>query len=279
MTSEFVEITLPHNAVAKTNLSFETLNKYKQNYQLNFSVCAVCLSGRVTVRINTTDYELAPNDLITLFTGSVVKIKQVSSDAQLALACFSPEVANQVNPLKVTGELFPVILDKPVLSLRDEPTFYFKDYIALLNHAGQDNILEISCDFVVAAYNSILVATHLVYKTHALKDKTVTRKEEICRELIDLVTQNYVQQRRAQFYADSLGISLQHLSTTVKNVTGKNVLDIIAYMVIMDAKSKLKTTNMTIQEIAYSLNFPSASFFGKYFRRHVQLTPLEYRKG
>lgn len=34
---------------------------------------------------------------------------------------------------------------------------------------------------------------------------------------------------------------------------------------------------MTIQEIAYSLNFPSASFFGMYFKRHLGMSPLEYR--
>ena len=42
-------------------------------------------------------------------------------------------------------------------------------------------------------------------------------------------------------------------------------------------KAKLKSTDMTIQEIAYSLNFPSASFFGKYFKRHLGMSPLEYR--
>lgn len=61
-------------------------------------------------------------------------------------------------------------------------------------------------------------------------------------------------------------------------MTGKNVLDIIAHVVIIDIKAKLKSTDMTIQEIAYSLNFPSASFFGKYFKRHMGMSPLEYRK-
>ena len=104
-----------------------------------------------------------------------------------------------------------------------------------------------------------------------------SRKEEICRELVQLVIENYTRERRAQFYADKLGISLQHLSTTVRQVTGRNVLDIIANVVIVDVKAKLKSTNMTIQEIAYSLNFPSASFFGKYFKRHMGMSPLEYR--
>ena len=57
----------------------------------------------------------------------------------------------------------------------------------------------------------------------------------------------------------------------------KNVLDVISYVVIMDAKAKLKSTDMTIQEIAYSLNFPNASFFGKYFKRYVGMTPLDFR--
>ena len=42
-------------------------------------------------------------------------------------------------------------------------------------------------------------------------------------------------------------------------MTGKSVLDTIAYIVIMDAKAKLKGTNMTIQEIAYSLSLASIS--------------------
>lgn len=74
-----------------------------------------------------------------------------------------------------------------------------------------------------------------------------------------------------------MGISLQHLSTTIKQVTGKNILDIIAHIILIDAKSKLKSTDMTVQEIAYSLNFPSASFFGKYFKRHTGVSPQEYR--
>ena len=55
------------------------------------------------------------------------------------------------------------------------------------------------------------------------------------------------------------------------------MLDIISHVVIIDVKARLKSTDMTIQEIAYSLNFPSASFFGKYFKRHMGMSPLEYR--
>ena len=72
-------------------------------------------------------------------------------------------------------------------------------------------------------------------------------------------------------------LSPQHLSTTIKKITGKTLTDIISSFIINDAKAKLKSTEMTIQEIAYSLNFPDISFFGKYFKRYTGMSPKQYR--
>ncbi|WP_347915505.1 helix-turn-helix domain-containing protein, partial [Bacteroides fragilis] len=49
-------------------------------------------------------------------------------------------------------------------------------------------------------------------------------------------------------------------------------------LVITDAEAKLKSTDFTIQEIAYSLNFPDISFFGKYFKRYTGMSPKQYRE-
>ncbi len=73
-------------------------------------------------------------------------------------------------------------------------------------------------------------------------------------------------------------ICFMHLSTTVNKITGKTVTDIIAKLVITDAEAKLKSTDLTIQEIAYSLNFPDISFFGKYFKRYTGMSPKQYRE-
>ena len=126
--------------------------------------------------------------------------------------------------------------------------------------------------------NNLLYIVNRIYTRLQLgSDRARNRKEEICHRLVQLIFEHYAHERRAQFYADKMGLSLQHLSTTVKQVTGRNILDLIAHVVMVDVKAKLKSTNMTIQEIAYSLNFPNASFFGKYFKRHMGMTPQEYR--
>ena len=68
-----------------------------------------------------------------------------------------------------------------------------------------------------------------------------------------------------------------HLLERVQVKTGRSVSDIIADMIIMDAKSQLMATDLTIQEISYSLNFPNVSFFGKYFKRYVGVSPQKFR--
>ena len=76
--------------------------------------------------------------------------------------------------------------------------------------------------------------------------------------------------------------SIYHHNTSAphhkQEITGKTVTDIIAKLVITDAEAKLKSTDLTIQEIAYSLNFPDISFFGKYFKRYTGMSPKQYRE-
>ncbi|WP_304250167.1 AraC family transcriptional regulator, partial [Phocaeicola plebeius] len=108
--------------------------------------------------------------------------------------------------------------------------------------------------------------------------RTFNRGEEIVKRLVQYIIKHYTKERSVAFYADLLHISPQHLSTTVNKITGKTVTDIIAKLVITDAEAKLKSTDFTIQEIAYSLNFPDISFFGKYFKRYTGMSPKQYRE-
>ena len=104
-----------------------------------------------------------------------------------------------------------------------------------------------------------------------------SKSELIYKNFTQLVIQNYNKTRNVAWYAEKLKISNIHLCTTVKKVTGNTCVEIISHMVIMDAKSQLKSTNIPIQEISNSLNFANTSFFGKYFKRYVGMSPLAYR--
>lgn len=274
---EFPQVDLPIDIIAWTDVTEDILSIYKQSCRLKACIFALCTEGSITVSINLMDTEIKQGDFITLLPGTIIQFYGQQEKVRICFAGFSEHCLNGVNLIQSTMSSYSTILENPVMPVNETVASYFKDYFALLARISTGSYMP---DTRMAQHilNMLLYGINELYSRHPQSQKgSKSRKEEICRELIQLVIENYTCERRAQFYADKLGISLQHLSTTIKQVTGKNVLDIIAHVVIIDIKAKLKSTNMTIQEIAYSLNFPSASFFGKYFKRHMGMSPLEYR--
>jgi AraC-like DNA-binding protein len=235
------------------------------------------VAGELTATINLIDYKIKPNDLITLLPGTIIQMREKAEKVKLSFIGFSAGCLSRINLAKRLMTHYDTIMEHPVIPLPASVSEYFNDYFSLVSRVSFDETLELAPPVIEVILSSVITGISEAYTKCNIQRSNITRKDEICKELIQLVTQHYATERKAQFYADKMGVSLQYLSTTVKQVTGKNILDIISYVVIMDAKSKLKSTDMTIQEISYSLNFPNASFFGKYFKRHVGMTPLEFR--
>jgi AraC-like DNA-binding protein len=94
---------------------------------------------------------------------------------------------------------------------------------------------------------------------------------------LNLVQENFREQRDINFYADRMCLTPRYLSRLIKKNSGYFAGEWINNHVILEAKALLKSTNMTIQQISDELNFPSQSFFGKYFKRITGMSPKEYR--
>ena len=101
---------------------------------------------------------------------------------------------------------------------------------------------------------------------------------KLSKSFIVLVDRYHRQKRFLDFYAERLGVSSKHLSRTVKRYTGIASVDWIEHYTISDAKILLRTTNLSIKEIAERLNFSSQSFFGKYFKKYEGISPKDFRR-
>lgn len=77
--------------------------------------------------------------------------------------------------------------------------------------------------------------------------------------------------------AEQLYVSPKYLSEVVKRELGCTPSEFIQHRVILYAKYLLCSTDMTVGEIAAALNFEDQSYFTRFFRKHVQQTPTEYR--
>ncbi|KAA0126928.1 helix-turn-helix transcriptional regulator [Chryseobacterium sp. SN22] len=79
-------------------------------------------------------------------------------------------------------------------------------------------------------------------------------------------------------FAGQLSVHVNHLNRAVKEITGKTTSEIIAGRLLQEAKILLKHTGWNVSEIAYSLRFREATHFNNFFKKRVQLTPVQFRE-
>lgn len=119
---------------------------------------------------------------------------------------------------------------------------------------------------------------NIVYRIQLSTDRKQTRAEAIFTDFIRLVEQNYKSERRVGWYAHKMCITAKYLSETVKQVSRRTPNDWIDNYVVMELRVQLKNTTKSIKEIAQEMCFPNQSFMGKYFKEHVGVSPMTYRK-
>ena len=107
--------------------------------------------------------------------------------------------------------------------------------------------------------------------------KSESRQEEVYLRFLDDLQLYANRERSVKFYADKLCISPKHFSRLVRKASGKLPMEHIQQRVIIEAKTLLCSTDMTIHEIADALNFPTDSFFCRYFKHETGCSPSDYR--
>lgn len=278
LQKELPKLDIPEDWIVGTDISREILNLYT-NFpcRLKAGIFVLCLGGEIEASIDATCYTVKANDFVTIIPGSILQIHKVEGDLQIYFIGYSSQFITFANIIKPTLDVFYTIKTNPVFPLREEIALLFQEHFSLLAKTYLTYYGKISRDVTKHMLLTLIYGLGELYKDIKMVKPILGKSEKIAQEFSKLVMQHYVKERNVAFYAGQLGITQAHLSTTIRQVTGKTCLDIIASMVIMDAKAQLKSTDVSIQDIAYSLNFTNMSFFGKYFKRHVGVGPQEYR--
>lgn len=111
-----------------------------------------------------------------------------------------------------------------------------------------------------------------------ITSKQTNRPQQLSDDFLMLVKQHFKQEHSLEFYANKLCVTPKHLTTTIKSTTDCTAKEWIDKHLLLEAKALLKSTNLTIQQIADTLHFTSQDVFSKYFKHHIGITPKEYRK-
>ena len=244
-------------------------------YKLSHAVIGICAKGECSFKINLQEYKVTSPAVNTFMPGQIVDQLTYSPDFEGYAIVVSKRYLDMLN-IPGWQQQYMTLYNTPTHPISEEFLQYTLLFYSMLHKIASDEnnpyrMLVIENLVRVFYYGGI---SHL---RHDEKESN-TYKNSIVDKFIDLVQENYRKERLIGFYADKLCITPKYLSKLVKDHTGRSAGEWIENHVILDARAMLQSSDMTIQQIATSLNFPNQSFFGKYFKRATGISPKQYRQ-
>ena len=104
-----------------------------------------------------------------------------------------------------------------------------------------------------------------------------SRRSQQVKLFRELVEADFRRHRPVSDYAERLGMTLVTLGRLCQEQLGMTPLNVINARLLLEAKRELAYSSRSIKEIAHELGFSDEGYFSRFFRKHTQLTPSEFR--
>lgn len=232
--------------------------------------------GECRVEINLVQYHIKAPCMVTIAPGHILHASYVSSDFDASFMVLSKRMTDSLFMYLNSAPEFVLAHRHVVVPIAPEDTEAFDRHYATLKAITNDS--ENSHLYHAICFELVAFFFRTTYKCYrSFSEQVKHQKSFVSQQFLLLAQTHFRHERFLDFYAAQLGLTKKHMSRTVKEQTGYTAVEWIERFIILEAKVMLKSSTLTIQQIAEELHFPSQSLFGKYFKKNVGMTPKEYR--
>lgn len=249
-------------------------------FMFDFHVMVLCTGGEISFRINSTPYTMRKNDVLICPPDMIVSGIRKSDGMQCRSIAVSPGYFRRILPMvNIDWNAKMAFETHPVFSLDEKDAALFCQYHALLQKKVASNLGKHRTEVI----GSLMLA--FLYEFGDVVDRFVERQghtfssaETIFNNFINMLTDMRPKKRSVNFYAGRLHITPKYLTAVCSGVSGCPASKIIDTYVVKDISYMLRYTRKSVKEISCDLDFPNISFFGKYVKKHLGVSPKNYRE-
>ena len=232
--------------------------KKGEPYRLMENRIVRVLRGFIEISINLREYRIFEGEALYIGQNSVAEILDYDTRSVVDLLGFSLSAENEN-----IKEEYPI---------SRENESWMEEYFHLIY------TISATRPFNKRSVEHLLLSLHyrIVNNTDG-RHHTKGRKEQLLRSFIEQIN-THRGKYALTFYAEKINISPQYLSRVVFETSGTAASDWINRGVTLQAKLLLRSSQLTIEQITEKLNFSTAPYFCRFFKREVGKTPTEYRQ-
>lgn len=232
--------------------------------------------GTCSAELNLINYQITAPALIIIEDTQIMLPKSVSEDFEASVMVISRRYRDNLLLFMTNMPLYTLMSRHPVVTVPQEIVPNIENFFNAITSSLADKSNPYYAQVLLFELATFMFKS--IYKCfEPYKNEILSNQGRMSDQFLQLAQQNFKKERFLEFYANKLEVSPKHLSRTVKSQTGFSAVEWIERFVILEAKVLLKSSNLNIQQISDELNFPSQSFFGKYFKKITGMSPKEFR--
>ena len=239
----------------------------------------LCTAGEGSFVFNEKCYHIGRNDLVVIPMPE--RMKNLAGHPDLQVEWFAADYKFLQNLLpsnnySIGGSIS--LNHNPVISLTDEQAaILLADFHRLRDRMDDRHLL-----FYRELMGSLcLTMMYDIFEPHAQRDTSDTHTDRtayIVKQLMEMLSTGVsCTERDVSYYAERLHVSSKYLSATVKRVTGHSVSSYIDRHTIPILKNYLEDERLSLTQISERMNFTTLSYFSRYCKKHLGMSPSEYR--
>lgn len=266
--------------IVLNGFNIENFKSFPQ--KLDMVVLGICTEGESKIKIEDRIITFTQQQIAFIPEGIKSNIEFTTNDFNGYFFLLSKKFCKEVLFVNMPDliNIFVEIHQRIVFNLSKTEFHTFINYYHLINEIviGPNSIF--TKEILRHLFTSLALKLYSLIHTCSKKKESIkkSRHDIIVEELLSNINRNFKKERKVEYYAQLQFLTPKYLSLVSKTNTGHTVSEWINLFVINEAKSQLRDTDKTIQEIAIDLNFNNQSFFGKYFKLYAGMSPSEYRK-
>ncbi|SDH69658.1 AraC-type DNA-binding protein [Chryseobacterium taeanense] len=255
-------------------------NSYKYPFRTDNCTIMLITEGEGNMQVNLEEINIKKDDIVIIPPNSIIHPANKGSYGRAKGIVFNDSfVQKNIRHMHYINEIiFFSERNTPILhpDFNERETIRFLlDKISLADE--QENYY--SKDIINHYFNALLLELMILYRYSDARviDPKTSRKKDMINQFLVLLSEHSKKERTVEFYAEKLFVTPSYLTRIVKEASGESTRTIITNSVIIEARDLLLNSNLSITQIAEELNFSDQSFFGKFFKKKMKMSPKMFR--
>lgn len=253
--------------------------------RLQMNMIASCQRGKMQIRIGERDVVVEQGDIFICPPNTMIDIVEFTDDFACTAMCVSNHGMLNILRSHISVWNRAMYVSKvSVLKMNEVDRVFYAKFTDLVSLCLDPEFSERTSwkpyrrEIVETLLKSALLAVSNMLLADLPKDETSSSTSDLFDKFLEMLQQSEVKHQPVEYFAQQLCITPKYLSIICKRHSGKTAIEWITEYTLSDITYYLRSTTKSIKEISGILGFSNTSFFGKYVREHLHMSPLKYRE-